>query len=144
VKNEFRRFRDYLRSHHLKATKTRELIFLEIESSRHVHPNAREIYLKLRRRGRRVSLATVYRTLGLLVKSGMVSQIDLGEDHSHYEPKGRKSGHGHMICLSCGRVKEFTDRNIKRTIGEIGKEYGFDLDKFSIQVFGHCSECKKT
>jgi Fur family ferric uptake transcriptional regulator len=119
------------------------MIFDEIFQGREVHPNAYEIFNRLKAKGRKVSLATIYRTLSLLVKSGMVSAIDLGENHSHYEPGIRRSGHGHLICLSCGKVKEFSDSVIPSTIGKIGRENKFQLDKFSIQVFGYCGSCKK-
>jgi Fur family ferric uptake transcriptional regulator len=140
---EFRDLREYLHAHKLKATRTRRLIFQEIVTSSDGHPNASEIHDRLTRKGEKVSLASVYRTLALLVKSGLVSQIDLGEDHSHYEPEGAKSGHGHLICLSCGAVMEFSDPKIPRLIGRIAKGHSFELDKFSIQVFGYCPKCSK-
>lgn len=133
----------HLRARRLKATRTRQLIFAEIVSTRDFHPNAYEIFRRLGKKGHKISLATIYRTLRLLVESGLVSQVDLGEDHSHYEPEGSKTGHGHLICLSCGTVKEFAEAKIQRTIGRIGKANGFELDKFSIQVFGYCRKCKK-
>lgn len=136
-------FRNYLRSHKLKFTRARRLVFEEIVSSTEVHPNAYEIHRKLKSKGHIVSLATIYRTLNLLVRSGLVSEIDLGEKHSHYEPEILKAGHGHLVCLSCGQVKEFSHENIKKTISRIGKKNQFKTDKFSIQVFGYCEDCQK-
>jgi len=138
---ELEDLREYLHARKLKATRTRRLIFQEIITSSDGHPNASEIHERLTRKGEKVSLASVYRTLALLVKSGLVSQVDLGEDHSHYEPEGAKAGHGHLICLSCGAVTEFSDTQIHRLIGRIGKDHAFKLDKFSIQVFGYCRKC---
>ncbi|MGB8953675.1 MAG: Fur family transcriptional regulator [Candidatus Aminicenantales bacterium] len=140
---ELKTFQDFLHSHTFKVTQTRKLIFKEVFATQEVHPNAYEIYRRLKKKKKTVSLATIYRTLSLLVKSGLVSQIDLGESHSHYEPDIPKSGHGHLICLSCGVVKEFSNLQIQRTIGRVGKENEFQLDKFSIQVFGYCRKCKK-
>lgn len=140
---ELEDLREYLHARKLKATRTRRLIFQEIITSSDGHPNASEIHERLTRKGEKVSLASVYRTLALLVKSGLVSQVDLGEDHSHYEPEGAKAGHGHLICLSCGAVTEFSDTQIHRLIGRIGKDHAFELDKFSIQVFGYCGKCRR-
>jgi len=134
--------REFLHARKLKATRTRRLIFQEIIASSDAHPNASEIHQRLTRKGERVSLASVYRTLSLFVKSGLVSQVDLGEDHSHYEPGGPKAGHGHLICLSCGSVTEFSDPKIHRLIGRIGRDRDFGLDKFSIQAFGYCGKCR--
>jgi len=143
VKREFEAFLKYLSSHKLKLTRTRRLIFEEIFSSKEVHPNAYEIHQRLKKKGKKVSLATIYRTLNLLVISGLVSEIDLGENHSHYEPEIVKSAHGHMVCISCGRVQEFSDDKVLSILNKIGLESQFKTDKFSIQVFGYCKSCQK-
>jgi len=140
---ELKEFKDYLRSQDLKFTRTRRLIFEEIFSEKTVHPNAYEIHRRLKGKGENVSLATIYRTLNLLVKSGLVSEIDFGEDHSHYEPEVSKAAHGHLVCLSCGAVKEFSDEKVQSILKRIGKESRFKTDKFSIQVFGYCERCQK-
>lgn len=143
MKKEFGDFKSFLHGRGLKVTRTRALIFEEIFAAPTVHPNAEEIYRKLESKKKRVSLATIYRTLNLLVKSGVVSAVDLGEDHSHFEPEWDRTAHGHLICLSCGRVQEFSRREFQAAIDRIGKEKGFKLDKFSIQVFGFCRACGK-
>lgn len=143
MKNDFQRFGAYLRGRGLKLTRTRELIFREIFARPARHPNAEEIHQRLKAQKKRVSLATIYRTLNLLVKSGLVSSVDLGEDHSHYEPEDGQAAHGHLICLSCGKVLEFSQLEIQGAIDRIGAEKGYRLDKFSIQVFGFCRDCGK-
>ncbi len=143
MKKRFEDFESFLRGRGLKVTRTRALIFKEIFTAPTVHPNAEEIYRKLVAKKKRVSLATIYRTLNLLVNSGLVSAVDLGEDHSHFEPEWNRTAHGHLICLSCGRVHEFSREEIQDAIERIGKEKGFELDKFSIQVFGFCQACGK-
>jgi Fur family ferric uptake transcriptional regulator len=137
------RLEKVLRSRDLKVTQTRRLIFAEILASPESHLDAGEIHERLRRQGRTVSLATIYRTLRLLVRSGLVSRVDFGESHSHYEGKGAAAGHGHLICLACGRVCEFADAGIQEAIGAIGAAKDFSLDKFSLQIFGYCRRCKR-
>lgn len=143
MKKELQKFGTYLRAHGLKLTRTRETIFREIFTRQSLHPNAEEIYQMLMAHKKQVSLATIYRTLNLLVKSGLVSSIDLGEDHSHFEPEGGLAAHGHLICLSCGKVLEFSQAEIQAAIDRIGREKGYRLDKFSLQVFGFCRDCGK-
>jgi len=140
---ELKELKDYLKSQGLKFTRTRRLIFEEIFSEKTVHSNAYEIHRRLKGKGEKISLATIYRTLNLLVKSGLVSEIDFGESHSHYEPEVSKATHGHLVCLSCGAVKEFSDEKIQSILERIGKERRFKTDKFSIQVFGYCQNCQK-
>jgi len=142
VNKEFTRFQVYLRSHGLKLTRARELVFREILSTPGIHPNADEIRRRLRAKKKEIGLATIYRTLNLLVRSGLVTAVDLGEGHSHFEPEWTETAHGHLICLSCGRVQEFAQANIQDAIHRIGEEKGYRLDKFSLQVFGFCRDCE--
>jgi Fur family ferric uptake transcriptional regulator len=142
VNKEFTRFQVYLRSHGLKLTRARELVFREILSAPGIHPNADEIRRRLRAKKKEIGLATIYRTLSLLVRSGLVTAVDLGEGHSHFEPEWNETAHGHLICLSCGRVQEFAQANIQDAIHRIGEEKGYRLDKFSLQVFGFCRDCE--
>jgi Fur family ferric uptake transcriptional regulator len=134
---------DFLRSARLKKTRTRELVFDEIFSRSTPHLNAAEVHERLRAKGHRVSLATVYRTLKLMVRGGLVSALDLGEDHSHYEPETDRPGHGHFICLACGRVREFEHKDLRGLLAEVGEAEGFVLKKYSLQVFGACRDCRK-
>jgi Fur family ferric uptake transcriptional regulator len=142
MREEFSRFQAYLRSRGLKMTRARELIFREILSAPGIHPNADEIRRRLQAKRRNIGLATIYRTLNLLVRSGLVSAVDLGEGHSHFEPEGIEAAHGHLICLACGRVEEFAQTGIQEALHRIGEEKGYRLDKFSLQVFGFCRDCK--
>ena len=142
MNKEFTRFQVYLRSHGLKLTRARELVFREILSAPGIHPNADEIRRRLRAKKKEIGLATIYRTLSLLVRSGLVTAVDLGEGHSHFEPEWNETAHGHLICLSCGRVQEFAQAGIQDAIHRIGEEKGYRLDKFSLQVFGFCRDCE--
>jgi len=142
VSEQFSRFQSYLRSHGLKLTRARELVFREILSAPGIHPNADEIRKRLQSKKEEVGLATIYRTLRLLVRSGLVSAVDLGEDHSHFEPEGKEAAHGHIICLSCGRVEEFAQAEIRAAVRKVGEKKGYRLDKFSLQVFGLCRACE--
>lgn len=142
MNEKFIRFQGYLRSHGLKMTRARELVFREILSAPGIHPNADEIRRRLRTKKKVIGLATIYRTLNLLVRSGLVTAVDLGEGHSHFEPEWNETAHGHLICLSCGRVQEFAQAGIQDAIRRIGEEKGYRLDKFSLQVFGFCRDCE--
>ena len=136
-------FADFLRAGGKRTTRTRRWISEAVQASPDAHPNAYEIHERLESKGRHVSRATIYRTLALLVESGMVSQIDLGEDHSHYEPKSPKDDHGHFICRVCGAVKEFSDEDLRAAIDRVGRGKAFELETFSIQGFGICERCRK-
>jgi len=142
VKAGLERLEKNLRSRELRVTRTRRLVFAELLGSSQSHLDAREVHARLRRRGEDVSLATVYRTLRLLVRSGLLSREDFGESHRHYEPQESAGGHGHLICLACGRVVEFADDNLQKAIGAVGAGRDFRLDKYSLQIFGYCRRCR--
>jgi len=135
-------FRSNLKAQGLRFTRTRELVWKEVQIHPEVHRNAADIYQSLKKKGYRVSLATIYRTLNLLVKSGLVRSEDLGEKHSHFEPETLGTAHGHLICLGCGRVQEFEEKRITTKLKAIGRRHGFYLEKYSLQVFGFCKHCR--
>ena len=89
----------------LRLTNQRALI-LEIIRHEHGHLDADEVYRRAREKQSRLSLSTVYRTLQLLKKLGLVEELHFDEAHHHYEVKP-SSEHHHLICLGCGRVTEF-------------------------------------
>ncbi|MGB7063441.1 MAG: Fur family transcriptional regulator [Candidatus Zixiibacteriota bacterium] len=135
-------FAEYLNSKDLKLTKEREAVLREI----FLHPGhleAEELAQNLRKKRKRASRATIYRTLDLLVESGIVRKVDLGHGHSHYELELDHPHHEHMICLKCGRVLEFSDKAIEKALSRLCRTSGFEHTSHRFQVFGHCDRCKK-
>src|SRR5437016_13769257 len=108
IEREITRFQDFLAHHGQKLTQERTSLVREIFSTHH-HFEADELLLKMKQKSVKISRATIYRTLELLVKSGMVRRVHLGEDHYHYEHVKGDSHHDHLICTTCGSVIEFHD-----------------------------------
>ena len=103
VQREIDRFQQFLVKQGLKLTRERTGLLREIFST-HYHFEADELLFKMKEKSLKISRATVYRTLELLVKSGMVRRVHLGEDHYHYEHVRGDSHHDHLICTTCGTV----------------------------------------
>src|SRR5215210_7027109 len=118
VDREIDRFQGFLQQQGLKLTSERVALLREIFSI-HYHFEADELLFKMKEKGVKISRATVYRTLELLVKSGMVRRVHLGEDHYHYEHVRGDSHHDHLICTTCGTVIEFVDPYIEERQREI-------------------------
>src|SRR5919106_457903 len=99
---EIKAFREFLAPQGLKLTPERESLLREIFAT-HYHFEADELLFRLKEKNIKTSRATIYRTLDLLVRSGLVRRIHLGEDHYHYErvTAGRNSHHDHLICTTC-------------------------------------------
>ena len=106
------------------------------------HLSAEEIYLLARRQHPRLSLATVYRMLRRLKESGLVRELQLGDNCHHYEIK-RAEGHQHMVCLGCGRVIEFTCNHYKEVHSDLADQYGFEITGARVKLSGYCTDCQQ-
>ncbi len=123
----------------LRATSQRALI-LEIIRRRHL--DADEIYRQARAKQPRLSLSTVYRTLQVLKKLGLVEELHFDEAHHHYEMKP-SSEHHHLVCLGCGKVVEFEcllSQNMKE---DIAREKDFEITGAEIRMTGYCPKCRQ-
>jgi len=134
-------FAKYLNSKNLKLTKERKAVLQEIFLHRG-HLEAEDLLHNLRRKKKRASRATIYRTLDLLVDSGIVRKVDFGHGHSHYELVLGHAHHEHMICLKCGKVIEFSDKRMERLYKKLCEQNQFKPTSHCFQIFGYCKDCK--
>jgi Fur family transcriptional regulator, ferric uptake regulator len=107
------------------------------------HFGADELYVKMRSNLANVSRATVYNTLELLAQSELLSKRNFGENKTLYESNIGKSTHGHLICTTCGAIKEFSNSRIQSIVKQISGEIGFEVSGYSFNIFGKCNnpEC---
>ena len=125
----------------MRVTNQRASI-LEIIRHGEGHLDADEIYRRARIKQPRLSLSTVYRTLQMFKKQGLVDEVHFDEAHHHYEVKP-SSEHHHLVCLGCGKVIEFhypLARYVKRNVAE-AKD--FDIVRTEIRMTGYCSKCRQ-
>jgi len=112
--------------------------------------NAKEIYVSLHNTYPGMGLTTVYRTLDLLARMGIITKLTLGDGQSRYEFKSeeKKDHHHHLICTKCGKIinySEFLDeelRLIKKTEERLAKKYNFLIIDHNIEFLGVCEKCK--
>jgi Fur family ferric uptake transcriptional regulator len=134
------RFRRYLRDHHQPVTRQRDLVaqivFLSDE-----HLSVESIRRRLRDRGEQVGTATVYRTLEVLVESGLVRGHDFGEGFKRYEPMPAQAHHEHLLCERCGRVVEFQIERLERMLPVIADEHAFQHQRHRVEIYGVCRDC---
>jgi Fur family ferric uptake transcriptional regulator len=135
-------FAQYLNSKNLKLTEERKAVLKEI-FLRPGHLEAEDLWHTLRKKKKRASRATVYRTLELLVDSGIVRKVDLGHGHSHFEHVLGHAHHEHMICLKCGKVIEFSDKKIEKSLKRLCEKSGFENTSHCFQIFGYCRDCRQ-
>ena len=135
-------FRRFLLPQGLKLTRERESLLREIFAT-HYHFEADELLFRLKEKNIKTSRATIYRTLDLLVRSGLVRRVHLGEDHYHYERVTRNSHHDHLICTTCGGVIEFHDPELEARQVEICRSQGFTPTFHNLQILGICDDCRE-
>lgn len=134
-------FTRYLNSKNLKVTRERKAVLEEIFRTKG-HLEAEDLAGNLRKKKKRVSRATIYRTLDLLVGSRIIRKVDLGHGHSHYELVLDHPHHEHMICINCGKVIEFSDESIHRALRRLCKKESFKPTAHHFQVMGYCKDCR--
>lgn len=135
-------FRKFLGERGLRFTGEREAILDEVlGSTGHFDPE--ELYIALREKGQKVSRASVYRTLPLMVDAGVVEQVERTDKHAHYERTLGRDHHDHMLCVSCGKVIEFYSEAIEKLQDRLCRERGFKGVSHTLEITGYCDSCMK-
>lgn len=139
-----RAFERFLGGRGLKLTAQRQRIF-ERAFATHEHFSAETLYRWMREEtGPRVSRATVYRTLALLVEGGFVESLDTGRGELVYEHSLGHRHHDHMVCLDCGRIEEFHEPRIEALQAEAAAKKGFEVVSHDHRLQGYCRTCAES
>jgi Fur family transcriptional regulator, ferric uptake regulator len=138
------RFRQLLRAKHLRFSTVREAVAraaLAYDGHFEVNDLMREL---TRANVKDAHLATVYRTLPLLVEAGLIQPTLLSSgERRFYEPAFERPHHDHLICTSCGRVVEFEFEAFEVLQRDIAQRYGFELIEHFHELLGRCEECRR-
>jgi len=98
------------------------------------HPDADEIYARVAKVDKNVSVATVYRTLSLLADLEIIERHDFGDGRARYE--AAEDHHHHLIDIDTGAVHEFSNDELERLKARIADELGYDMTKCDLKLFG--------
>jgi Fur family ferric uptake transcriptional regulator len=138
------RIYEFIQVSGLRRTAQRDAI-IEAAFSHTDHYTAEELLLRARAIESSVSRATVYRTLPLLVESGLLKELDLGKGQMLYDPNYiDHPRHSHLICLDCNRIVEFEDRNIDTLENCITRRLGFSAAKKLTRIEANCDEFQRS
>jgi Fur family ferric uptake transcriptional regulator len=129
-----------LRTRGYRITPQREMIVEAIAHSGN-HISAEQIFARIQKKSRTVNLATVYRTLELLVDEGLASHIDLGQGRVIYAAF-QHGTHIHLVCRQCGRVIDADQNMLLSLNNQLNASYQFAADLQHISVLGVCNNCK--
>jgi Fur family ferric uptake transcriptional regulator len=140
---ELRKLHQYLHAQGMKITQQREEI-AETFLKANRHASAEELYRRVHRTHPEVGLSTVYRTLKLLVDSGLASRREFGDGITRYEPRSGEGHHDHLICIRCGAIIEFKNQEIEALQKEVAERKGFTVTRHRLEIYGYCDRCRST
>jgi Fur family ferric uptake transcriptional regulator len=127
----------------VRLTRQRQIL-LDLLDKTGKHLDAESLFQMAQELDPKLNRVTVYRTLKLLKKGGLVDELDLmhqaGEQH-YYETR-RKQEHAHVICLGCGKVEEFFGEPLQHLRHQIESHFGFQIVLARTEVGGYCQHCQ--
>ena len=139
-------FEKLLREKGLKVTTQRLAVLTVLSQKPDSHLTAEEIYDLVRVSNPEIGLATVYRTIQVLLELKIVDRIYLDDGYVRYElghvyEDEDSHHHHHLICIKCGRVMSFQGDLLEDFEKRIEDKTGFQIQDHDVKLYGYCKEC---
>ena len=136
-------FRRYLHGQKLKFTPERAMMLDAVLRKTGLF-EAEQLVADLKELGRRVSRATVYRTLSHLQDAGILRQVFFDQKQSHYEVIAGRQQNDYLICVETGEVIEFNSERLRALRDEICRQHGYEPISRQFHIFGISPKARET
>ncbi|MEB3293675.1 MAG: transcriptional repressor [Synechococcales bacterium] len=129
-----------------RMTPQREVIltiFQNLERGKHL--SAEDLYNLLQEQEDPISLSTIYRTLKLMARMGILRELELAEGHKHYEiNQPHPYHHHHLICVRCNKTIEFKNESVLKTGAKVAQKEGYHLLDCQLTIHAVCPTCQRS
>ena len=140
MKKELEIFDRHLQQKGLKHSSKRQHI-LQTFLNNERHLSAEDLFQLVKQEHPDIGYTTVYRTLKLIVESGIAQTLDFNDGVRRFERKIGREYHAHFICNQCGTQFEVFDKNIEGLSSRLAQSQGFLPQKHRLEIFGLCKKC---
>jgi Fur family ferric uptake transcriptional regulator len=137
------KFQTLLAERGIRMTEQRRAILNVIETA-NKHLDAGQILRRARRLDPSIDRSTVYRTIGLLKRHGLIDELDLMhlEGEGHYYERKMDRDHIHMACLRCGKITEFVSELFGSLKSQIERDCRYRIVVARLEIGGYCPKCR--
>jgi len=115
---------------------------VELLARQHCCLTAQEIFDQLRDDGRAAGMASVYRTLDLLTRTGLVRRVELGPAACYEPAHPGGEHHHHVVCDRCGKVASFEDAALEEAITRLARRLRYSVGEHDVVLRGSCPDCR--
>jgi len=109
------------------------------------HLSAEDLHNRLQEQGDPISLSTIYRTVKLMARMGILRELELAEGHKHYElNQPYPHHHHHLICVKCSKTIEFKSDSILKVGSKTAQKEGYHLLDCQLSIHAICPQCQRS